>query len=133
MTSWAAIVLSSFAPVGAAGLVLPGDAVDWRGTWREFLGGLNAKARIGACLGVLIAMSAPLWTMGQLASLARLSVESRARAMDALLRHRIYAFRELALMLKVCACMALFRSRAIRARTGYDGPRKLPVVLEACA
>ena len=47
---------------------------------------------------------------------------ARASAMEVLLRHRLYLVRELVLMLKVCACMAMFRSCEVRARTGYDVP-----------
>ena len=54
------------------------------------------------------------------ASAARLSPEERARLLDALLAHRFYAIRELALLLKLVACMTLFRSTRLRAATGFD-------------
>lgn len=136
--SHAAMVLSSFAPVGAGGLVLRDDEVDWAGAWTRFVQSMNGKARLGARLALLIAMSAPLWTMGRLTSLAKLSADKRMSALDALLTHRLYLFRELALMLKVCACLAMFRSADVRARTSYDRPaparrevRSLPLLAEA--
>lgn len=133
---WAVIVLSSFAPLGAGGLVLREDDVDWAGAWERFTSSMNAKARLGARIAVLIAMSAPLWTMGRVASLAKLSAEKRTRVLEALLSHRIFVVRELALLLKVCACLAMLRSDEVRARTSYDGPapiarRSLPVLAVA--
>lgn len=142
-SGWAEIVLSSFAPAGAGGLVAREGEVDWADAWRRFLASMNAKARLGARIGLLIAITAPLWTMGRLASIAALGAEKRARALDALLTHRVYLFRELTLMLKVCACFALFRQSEVRARTSYDRPerassearseraRRLPVIAEA--
>lgn len=127
---WASVVLASFAPARAGGVVREGE-VDWASAWRTFVAGLSAKARLGAWLALFIAISAPLWAHGRVASLARLSWEARARAMDALLAHRLYLVRELVLMLKVCACMAMFRSGEVRARTGYDLPERglrLPVL-----
>lgn len=133
-TGWASIVLGSFAGAGPGGIVLREDEIDWADTWRRFADGLSPKARLGAWLGILIGMTAPLWTMGRFASLARLSAEKRARAMDALLQHRIYIIRELTLMMKVCACYAMFRSSEVRARTSYDLPEsrrvRLPVLLK---
>jgi hypothetical protein len=116
------VVLSSFAPAHAGGIVRSEAEVDWAGAWRAFAGGLSAKARLGAYLGLAIAMLAPLWAYGRLASLAALSRDARARALDVLLTHRVYLVRELVLMLKVCACMAMFRSSAVRERSGYDRP-----------
>lgn len=128
MKSWgesrASIVLASFAPVGAGGIVIREGEIDWADAWSTFVTGLSAKARLGAWLGLLIAWSAPLWAYGQLASLARLGWDARARAMSVLLEHRLYLVRELVLMLKVCACMAMFRSSELRARTGYDRPER---------
>lgn len=118
---WASLVLASFAPARAGGVVRDGE-VDWSSAWRAFVGGLSAKARLGAWIALLIAISAPLWAYGRVSSIAKLSWEARASAMEVLLRHRLYLVRELVLMLKVCACMAMFRSDDVRARTGYDVP-----------
>ena len=74
------------------------------------------------CAGLVICMFAPLLAMGRFATIARVSIEDRARALDVLLSHRSFAIRELTLLLKICACMAIFRSRAARERSGYDRP-----------
>jgi hypothetical protein len=134
--AWATMVLSSFAPAGPGGLVERNDEVDWGGAWTRFVSSLNAKARLGARLALLIALTAPLWTMGRLASLGSLRVEERSRVLGSMLSHRFYLFRELTLMLKVCACLAMFRTPEVRARTSYDRPlpedgerrKRLPVV-----
>lgn len=135
MNGWATIVLSSFAPVGSDGIARRDDEVDWSDTWRRFAAGLSSKARAGALLAVVIAFTSPVWALGRFATLGMLSAARRAEAMDALLRHPIHLVRELTLMLKVCACFALFRSEAVRSRTGYDRParRALPVLTEVAA
>lgn len=130
--TWAALVLSSFAPVSETGLVRSEREIDWAGAWERFVSSMNAKARLGARIALLIAISAPVWALGRLGSLASLGAEERARLLDRLLSHRLYAVRELVLMLKVCACLAMFRSDDVRARSGYDRPTatkpRLPVL-----
>lgn len=120
--TWAALVLSSFAPVSTGGLVRSESEIDWAGAWERFVSSMNAKARLGARVAMLIAITAPLWTLTRLGSIAALGVEERARLFDRLLGHRLYVVRELVLMLKVCACLAIFRSSEVRARTSYDRP-----------
>lgn len=120
--TWAALVLSSFAPVSAGGLVRSDREIDWTAAWERFVSSMNARARLGARVALLIAISAPVWALGRLGSLASLGAEERARLLDRLLAHRLYFVRELVLMLKVCACLAMFRSGEVRARTSYDRP-----------
>jgi hypothetical protein len=56
------------------------------------------------------------------ASLAGVSPEDRAKFMERLLAHPIFFVRELTLLLKLVACLAIFRSEDARARTDYDRP-----------
>ena len=135
--TWAALVLSSFAPATAGGLVRSESEIDWAGAWERFVSSMNAKARLGARVALLIAITAPVWTLGRLGSIASLAIEERARLLDRLLAHRVYIVRELVLMLKVCACLAIFRSSEARARTSYDKPSavktRLPVLATEAA
>lgn len=130
--TWAALVLSSFVPVSAGGLVRNDREIDWSGAWERFLSSMNARARLGARVALLIAITAPVWVLGRLGSLASLGIEERARLLDRLLAHPLYLVRELVLMLKICACFAMFRSDQVRARTSYDLPvtskRGLPLL-----
>lgn len=117
---WAAAVMGGFAPPGGEGLAPTAGEVDWAESVERFLERANVKGRLGVRLGLLIAVTAPLWLWGRVRSAASLPGEERARLLDALLSHRVYAVRELALLLKLVACMALFRVPAMRERTGYD-------------
>jgi hypothetical protein len=125
-TRWGAVILSSFAPTGPEGLVQREGEVDWAGAFDRFLHGLNTKARIGVRLGVVIVMTAPLWTFLCWGSFARLSSQARVELLQRLLVHRLFVVRELTLMLKVAACMAMFQSSVVLARTSFDPPSDSP-------
>ena len=131
--TWAALVLSSFVPATADGLVRSEREIDWTGAWERFVSSMNAKARVGARVALLLALTAPIWALGRLASMASLSPDERARLLDRLLAHRLYVVRELVLMLKVCACLAMFREGEVRARTSYDRPLAAKVRLPMLA
>ncbi|MBX3273352.1 MAG: hypothetical protein KF729_24020 [Sandaracinaceae bacterium] len=122
MIRWAAVVMSGFVVAGGPGLAVAPGEIDWLGGTRDFLERASAKGRLGVRVGLLLAMSAPLWCWGRLTTAARLSPEERARLLAELLSHRVFFVRELMLLLKLVACMALLRPAAVRARTGYDRP-----------
>ncbi|MFK7989119.1 MAG: hypothetical protein AB8I08_24080 [Sandaracinaceae bacterium] len=116
---WGTTVLSGFAPSGAQMAPMPGE-IDWARGLDDFLDRASFEGRWAVRLGLLMAMTAPVWLWGRLRSAARLSEAERARLLDALLAHRFYAVRELALLLKLVACMTLFRSARLRGLSGYD-------------
>lgn len=118
---WAAVVLSGFAGAPAAFRVADGE-VDYVAGMTRFAGAASEKARLGLRIAIVLAMTAPLWMYGRLRSLASLGAEARARVLDDMLRHRVFFVRELCLLLKLVACMAIFRAEAPRARTTYDPP-----------
>ena len=126
---WASIVLAGFAS-GRGSFALGEGEVDYASALRRFTGAASDKARLGLRVAVLLAMTAPLWMWGRLRSLSSCAPEERGRVLDEMLRHRIYFVRELCLLLKLVACMAIFRGDAPRARTNYDRP---PVVAAAAA
>jgi hypothetical protein len=75
----------------------------------------------------------PLWLAGRLRRFNSLGGAERAALLDRLLHHRIWMIAELTLLLKLCACMALFRSTTLRERSQYDSHEKgggLPVAHE---
>jgi hypothetical protein len=86
-------------------------------------------------------VTTPVCVGGRLRGFASLSPTERSEHLDAMSRHRIFLVRELCLLLKLIACMAIFRAPSTRARTGYDGdelasravrPRRaLPVLRQA--
>jgi hypothetical protein len=101
--------------------------VDWNGGLDRFLGNASDKARLGIAVSMIAFFFAPLFTLGRFCTLARVTVEERAEAMTRLLDHRVLLVREMALLVKLVACMAMFRVASLRDRTGYDGPG--PVVV----
>ena len=127
--SLAPIVLASFAPHATPGgfPIAPGE-VDWEGGLDRFLSAASDKARLGIAVAMTLFFFAPIFTLGRMCTLARATVEERALAMERLLSHRIFFVREMALLVKLVACMAMFRVASLRARTNYDDPGHRPAV-----
>ena len=100
----------------------------------------TGMARLGIHLGLFIAMWSPLWLCGRLHTMAGIPIEERSDIIGRLLRHRVFFVRELMLLLKIGASMALLGTPSVRARSHYDrkreaspdsdraGVRKLPVL-----
>jgi hypothetical protein len=137
---WTALVLSSFAGSDAGFTVRP-DEVDYVAGAQRFASAASEKARLGLRVAIVLAFTAPLWMGRNLGTLASLPREERSHVLDAMSRHRFFFVRELCLLLKLVACMAIFRSPAARARSGFDRPesttteakRSLTVVREEAA
>jgi hypothetical protein len=125
---WAAVVLGGFAGAPGAFRVAEGE-VDYVSGMLRFCGAASDKARLGLRIAIVMAMTAPLWMWGRLRSLGSFDATERAQLLDDMLRHRIFFVRELCLLLKLVACMAIFRAEAPRARTTYDPPAKAPHAL----
>jgi len=119
----APVVLSSFAPLTLAGdfSIRPGE-VDWVGGLERFLQTASDKARLGIAVALVAFFFSPLFLLGRFHTLAKASSDERAAAMERLLDHRVFFVREMALLVKLVACMAMFRVSSLRARTGYDDP-----------
>ncbi len=125
----APVVLSSFAPLAMAGGFSIGvGEVDWNGGLDRFIGSASEKARLGIAVSMVAFFFAPLFTLGRFCTLAKATVEERAEAMERLLDHRILLVREMALLVKLVACMAMFRVTSLRDRTGYDRPEPVAVL-----
>jgi hypothetical protein len=122
------VVLSSFSGSdgGQAGFTVAEGEVDYASAAARFAGAASEKARLGFRVAVLLAWTAPLWMGRRLAMMGSLGREERSAVLDEMSRHRFFFVRELCLLLKLVACMAIFRSPAARARTGFDRPAPAP-------
>jgi hypothetical protein len=117
---WASLVLPAFAG-SRRGFTVDEAEVDYLAALGRFLGAASQKARLGVRLAFFLVVTAPLWHDGRLRGLASLSATERSELLDAMSRHRFFVVRELCLLLKLVACMAIFRAPSARARSGYDG------------
>jgi hypothetical protein len=123
--SLAPVVLASFAPLATPGGLVVGESeVDWAGGLERFVGTAATKARVGLTLAMVAFFFAPMWALGRFRTLAASSAEERAAAMERVLAHPIFLVREMGLLVKLVACMAMFRVGSLRARSGYDGPAR---------
>ena len=128
--SLSVVVLSSFAPLSVAnGLSIRDGEVDWVGGLEKFMSSATQKARLGIRVSMLFFFAAPFVVLGRFRTLASSSIEERAELMGRLLSHRVAIVRELALLIKLCACMAMFRVGSLRERSGFDGPARAPLKL----
>jgi hypothetical protein len=123
---WTGLVLSSFSGSTAGFTVVEGPLsegkVDYVAAATCFAGAASEKARLGFRVAVLLAWTAPLWLGRRFAVMGSLGAEERSAVLDAMSRHRFFVVRELCLLLKLIACMAIFRSPAARVRSGFDRP-----------
>lgn len=125
-TFWARLVLPSFAGAsfaeGEAGFTIAPSEVDYVDGLRRFMAKASDKACLGIRFAFLLAVTTPLWIGGRMKGFASLTPTERSELLDRMSRHRIFFVRELCLLLKLIACMAIFRTPGTRERTDYDGP-----------
>lgn len=121
--AWATDVLAAFAS-GASndreGLCPRPGEVDYFRTFQRMRRGSTRLAGLGLRAALWMVSLAPLWCLGRLATFSLLTLRERSELLSQLLRHRSFAVRELTLLLKLTAAMALFTSLELRARSGYD-------------
>ena len=117
---WASALLSSFAPEGGPGLHPRAGEVDYLATLRTMRAQATPLAAFGLRFAVWLLALSPLWACGRLCTAARLPVERRAALLARMLRHRSFLVREMTLLLKFVAAMALLGTQSVRERSGYD-------------
>jgi hypothetical protein len=125
---WAVDLLSAFAPDTSStdehndGRVLAPlrGEVDYLAMFDRMRRGATRIAAFGLRAALWIVALAPLWQRGRLQTLSTLSIRDRAAALSSLLSHHSLIVRELTLLLKLCAAMALFAAPGVRARSAYD-------------
>lgn len=130
---WAQDVLSGFAAAPADEVDVGADAtgsrprlvpqpgeVDFLEAYEGMIHNGSFLSGIGMRVALAFAALSPLWLTGRLTRFGSLSGDDRAALLDRLLHHPVFLVAELTLLLKLCACMALFRSASLRARSNYD-------------
>jgi hypothetical protein len=132
---WAEQILSAFAPLKAdgdgRGLAPKAGEVDWLGTLELLRRRSTWLAALGLRAAIWLVALAPVWQLRRLTSVGALAPEERAAYLASLLSHRSFVVRELTLLLKLCASLALFANDAVRARSGYDRAQARPLALRA--
>ncbi|HEX7477673.1 MAG TPA: hypothetical protein VF331_07690 [Polyangiales bacterium] len=124
--AWTVDLLTAFAPpteptdqrLGP----LPGE-VDYLQTYRRMRRLSTPLAAFGLRAAVWLLAWAPLWQRGRARTFSGLQLTERSQLLGQLLVHRNFAVRELALLLKLVAAMALLGATGVRARSGYDNVR----------
>ena len=117
---WAADVLMAFTAPGAPGLQPRADEVDYLKTFRRMRRGSTALAAFGMRLAVWIVAFAPVLLLGRLATFSRLGRREQSELLSRMLVHKHALIRELTMLLKMAAAMALLGTASVRARSGYD-------------
>ncbi len=136
---WLVAILSGFtAPEGEL-TVADGEA-DYLHAAEVMASGSRLKARVGLRVAVWVVALAPAWALGRAQTLDEVPAATRTELLARLLEHRAYLVRGLATLLKLTATLAMMRSPAVRARSGYDrvadahsppSRRALPLVVSA--
>ncbi len=119
-TFWASLVLPSFAGTGH-GFTVAEKEVDYLDGLGRFMEKASDKACLGIRVAFLLAVTAPIWITGRFTGFASLTPAERSDVLDKMSRHSVFFVRELCLLLKLIACMAIFRQKSTRERSGYDG------------
>jgi hypothetical protein len=117
---WTSDVLAAFTQDEAQGLSpLPGE-VDYVKTFRRMRGGATGLCALGLRVAIWMVAFAPLWLHGRLLTFSKLARGERTQLLGRLLAHHSFAVRELTMLLKLTAAMALLGTASVRARSGYD-------------
>jgi hypothetical protein len=123
--SWAEAVLESFVVDNSSGLNVAGGEVDYLAALGRMRRGGTALAAVGLRAAIWMVALAPLWVFGRCVTFGQLTSRERAELLRRLLSHRVFAVRELTLLLKLTAAMALLGTASVRARTHYDDSAKV--------
>lgn len=127
---WVRHLLGAFAPSGGPGLSPLAGEVDYESAFVRMRRHATPLAALGLRAALWMAALAPLWLWGRLATVSRLAKERRSELLRQLLSHRAFAVRELTMLLKLSATMALLGTPSVRARSGYDSVQP-PAVVES--
>jgi hypothetical protein len=95
-------------PIGIALLDIEGFLADVRTR-------APAEAALGLRIAIWIVGLAPIFVLGRLATIASLAVDDRERVLRALLANRIYAIRQLVVLLKAIGALLYAGAEPVRA------------------
>lgn len=133
---WAIEVLAAFAPastttrrsISAApspdSRLTPHEGeVDYLRVYRRLLAGSTPLAALGLRFALWMVALAPVWLLGRFMTFSTLARAERTELLSRLLRHTSLVVRELSLLLKFAAAVALLGTPSVRERSGYDKPQ----------
>jgi hypothetical protein len=120
--TWTADVLTAFTlePEDSPRARARDNEVDYLSTFRRMRQGSTRLAGLALRLGVWMVALAPLWFLGRVATFSKLARRERTELLVRLLVHNSFVVRELTMLLKLTAAMALMGTASVRARSGYD-------------
>lgn len=113
-------VLSAFLGETGASFPAPRASIDYDAAYRRVLLASNPRAALGLRLARWLVAWSPLWACFRVRTLRGLPLAERARLVSQLLSHRWFVVRELTLLLKFVAALALFANPEVRALSHYD-------------
>lgn len=120
--AWAEAVLTAFVVEGAPGLDVSQGEVDYLSALGRMRERGTALAAFGLRAAIWMVAMAPLWLFGRFVMFGTLARAERTELLGRLLTHKSFAVRELTLLLKLTAAMALLGTASVRARSHYDMP-----------
>lgn len=124
---WLTRILEAFAPPGSKGLSPDENAVDYVHSYTRMVSSATLKARIGMRAAIWIVAICPMLIWGRFRLAPNLPMSERTHLLRALLSHSSFLLRELTLLMKLGASMAIFATPGMRAKSGYDPVRKAVV------
>jgi hypothetical protein len=116
-------VLTAFTHDAEPGLCPRSGEVDYLNAFRRMRRGSSMLAGLGLRLAVWMVALAPLWLLGRVATISTMARRERTELLSRLLMHNSLVVRELTMLLKLTAAMALLGTLSVRARSGYDNVR----------
>ena len=118
------LVLGSYVDPSAPGFTVDPGEVDLFAGAMIMYRASALPARIGMRVVPWLLMLAPLFVHGRLALLSSLPATERAALLAKMAQSGSFAQRGMAVLMKLTLSMALFRAPSLRAKTGFDRPRR---------
>jgi hypothetical protein len=123
---WADLTLRAFLDPSSGGLNASPSEVDYVECLRHMRASSTPAAALGLRVAVWLVAWAPFWLWGRVSTIAALDESQRTRLLRELVMHQSFVVRELMMLLKLTASIALLGVASVRARSGYDSHRRTP-------
>lgn len=111
---WAHLALTTIFPSGAHPRVRGADVIDGGASLEEVCQRVPARVALGLRAAVWLFALAPLFVLLRPHLLQGLDIPVRERVVAALLAHRVYVIRQLALLLKAFGALMFFAAAGVR-------------------